>query len=236
MILTNSFGASPAKLNGYGLKEKTYEINKKAAAISKKAASDNVYVLGSMGPTGKMLMMGEISEEDMYNGYKEQAKGLEDGGADAILVETMTDLMEAKTAVKAAKENTELEIIATMTFEKTADGGYHTMMGITPTDAVNELIKAGADIIGANCGNGIEGMIGVVKEIRNVNKDIPVLIHANAGIPVYEDGKTVFPETPDEMATFVPDLLKAGANIIGGCCGTTPEHIRRIVSVVKKET
>lgn len=234
MILTNSFGASPSKLKGYGLEDKTFEINKKAAEISKKAAGNDVFVLGSIGPTGKMLMMGEISEEELYNGFKDQARGLEAGGADAILVETMTDLQEAVIAVKAAKENTSLEIIATMTFEQTAEGKYHTMMGIAPEEATNELVNAGADIIGANCGNGIKGMIPIVKEIRDVNPEIPVLIHANAGMPVYENGKTVFPETPDEMCKSIPELVESGANIIGGCCGTTPDHIRKMVETLKK--
>ncbi|MFW5657570.1 MAG: homocysteine S-methyltransferase family protein, partial [Bacteroidota bacterium] len=108
------------------------------------------------------------------------------------------------------------------------------MMGAAPTDMVEAVVNAGADIIGANCGNGIEGMIHIVREIRKVNADIPVLIHANAGMPVYKDGETVFPETPEIMASFVEDILKAGANIIGGCCGTTPEHIRMIARAVKK--
>ncbi|NBC83468.1 MAG: methionine synthase [Bacteroidetes bacterium] len=228
LILTNSFGANPAKLKGYNLQDKTYEINYQAAKISRRAAGDNVFVLGSIGPTGKMLMMEEITEEEMYEGFKTQAKGLVDGGANAILIETMSDLEEAKIALNAAKQNTSVEVIVTMTFEKSVDDNYHTMMGITPTDATHTLMNEGVDIIGANCGNGIEGMIGIVKEIRSVAKDIPVLIHANAGIPEYRDGRTVFPESPEEMAGYVTRLVDAGANIVGGCCGTTPEHIRHI--------
>lgn len=233
LILTNSFGASPAKLEGYGLQDQTYEINRKAGEISRRAAADNVFVMGSMGPTGKMLMMGEITEEQMYEGFKQQAKGLADGGANAILIETMSDLDEVKIAVKAAKENTPIEVIVTMTFEKSVDGSFHTMMGITPTDATKALVEAKVDIIGANCGNGIEGMIGVVKEIRSVAPEIPILIHANAGIPVYQDGQTVFPESPEEMAMYAPKLVEAGANIIGGCCGTTPEHIRMLIDKIR---
>jgi 5-methyltetrahydrofolate--homocysteine methyltransferase len=107
------------------------------------------------------------------------------------------------------------------------------MMGTTPTEATGRLIETGADIVGANCGNGIQGMIGVVKEIRIVSKYIPILIHANAGIPVYQDGKSIFPETPEEMASYVPDLIEAGTNIVGGCCGTTPDHIRKIVANIR---
>jgi 5-methyltetrahydrofolate--homocysteine methyltransferase len=106
-------------------------------------------------------------------------------------------------------------------------------MGVSPAEMVPVMKEAGADIIGANCGNGIEGMIDIVREIRAVDREIPVLIHANAGLPRYEEGKTVFPESPEEMASFVPSLIGAGANIIGGCCGTTPEHIRLICEALK---
>ena len=121
-----------------------------------------------------------------------------------------------------------------MTFEKSAEHTYHTMMGITPSQMVEALATTGVDIIGANCGNGITDMIGIVEEIRSVNKTIPILIHANAGLPLYKDGQTIFPESPEDMALTVSKLVSAGANIIGGCCGTTPEHIRQISNTVKK--
>ncbi len=235
MILTNSFGGSRYKLEKYGLENKVSEINRKAAEISKSAVSGQ-FVFGSVGPTGKILMMGETTEDELYEVFKEQTVALADGGADAILIETMSDLEEAKIAVKAAKENTQCEIICTMTFEKTVDGAFKSMMGVSPLQMVDEIIPAGADIIGANCGNGTEGMISIVKEIRSVNTDIPVLIHANAGMPVYEDGKTVFPETPEEMASYLEEIKEAGANIFGGCCGTTPEHIAKLKEKLKKIT
>ena len=108
------------------------------------------------------------------------------------------------------------------------------MMGVSPGQMVEEITKAGATIIGANCGNGVARMIDIVESIRQVNKTVPVLIHANAGMPIYEHGDTIFPETPEQMAGFVNRLLDAGANIIGGCCGTTPQHIRRIAEIVKQ--
>jgi len=231
MIETNSFGGSKFKLEKYGLGDKVFELNKAAAEISRKAAGDK-FVLGSIGPTGKILIMGEVTEEELYDAFKEQAKGLEAGGADAIMIETMTDLDEARLAIKAAKENTKCEVFCTMTFEKTVDGEFRSMMGVAPTDMVNTIIDAGADLIGANCGSGIANMIGIVEEIRKANTDIPILIHANAGMPVYKDGETVFPETPDEMAQLVPKIIAAGANVVGGCCGTTPEHISRVREVV----
>lgn len=233
LVKTNSFGGNRFKLEQYDLGDKTSRINRKSAEISRKAAGSEVLVLGSIGPTGKMLITGEVTEEDLYEAFKQQAVALAEAGADVILVETMSDLEEARIAVQAARDNTDREIACTMTFEKTVEGNYKTMMGIAPAQMFPVLTDAGASFIGSNCGNGIERMVEVVKEIRAVDKDIPVIVHANAGMPEYVQGKTIFPETPEEMASYVPQLVEAGANIIGGCCGTTPEHIRKIGEKLK---
>ena len=233
LVKTNSFGGSRYKLEQYGLGERTSEINRRAGEISRRAAGPDILVMGSIGPTGKMLITGEVNEEGLYEAFKQQATALEEGGVDVILVETMSDLEEARLAVQAASANTECEIACTMTFEKTTDGDYKTMMGIAPADMFPTLIDAGASFIGTNCGNGMERMIEVVREIRAVNTELPVVVHANAGMPVYEEGKTIFPETPDDMASYVPQLVEAGANVIGGCCGTIPEHIRKIGEKLK---
>lgn len=228
IIETNSFGGNRLKLSQYGLGDLVSEINHAAASISREAAGRDKYVAGSVGPTGKMLLMGDVTEEELYDGFREQTIALEKGGADIIIVETMSAVDEASLAVKAAREHTCCTIIITMTFSKDPKGNFYTMMGVSPEEMVISMKEAGAHIIGSNCGNGIIDMIDIVKAIRVIDKNIPVMIQANAGIPEYIDGKTVYRESPEMMASFVPQLIEAGVNIIGGCCGTTPEHIRQI--------
>ncbi len=228
MIESNSFGGSSFKLEHYGLAEKAAEINEAAARISRKAAGSSNWVIASVGPTGKILMMGDVSEEELYASFKEQMLALEKGGADAVCIETMSAIDEAVIAIKAARDNCNCEVICTFTFEKTVSGDYRTMMGVSPSEAALAAIEAGAHIVGTNCGNGIRGMIDIVKEIRNAAPRAPILVHANAGLPKNVGGIDIFPESPEEMASMVPELAKAGASVIGGCCGTSPEHIKAI--------
>ncbi len=234
MVESNSFGGNKFKLEHYGLDGRVSEINESSARASREGVGPDKWVIASIGPTGKMLVIEEVTEEELYDCFRDQAVALEKGGADAVCIETMSDIGEAVQAIKAAKENTKMEVICTFTFEKTKQGTYKTMMGAGPVDAIEAAIEAGADIVGANCGNGIERMIEIVKEIRAAQPDIPILVHANAGLPENVNGVDVFPETPEMMAANVKELIEAGANIIGGCCGTTPAHIAAMKEASRK--
>lgn len=234
MVKTNSFGGTAFKLEFFGLADKVDEINEAAAAISREAAGPGKHVIASMGPTGKMLLMGDITEEQMKSAFVNQAVALEKGGADAACIETMSDITEACLAIQAVKENTNLEIICTFTFEKTSGGEYRTMMGISPAEMARKCISTGANIIGSNCGNGFEQMPEIVAQIRMAAPDTPIIVHANAGLPVNRNGIIIFPDTPEMAAKQIPAIIKAGANIIGGCCGTTPEHIKAIAEAIRK--
>lgn len=232
MVETDSFGGTRYKLDYYHLEDRVSEINQAAARASRKAAGEDKWVIASIGPTGKMLITEDVTEQEMYDAFKEQAIALEKGGADALCIETMSDIEEAGLAIKAAKENTKCEIICTFTFERTVHGDYRTMMGVTPTQAANAAVEAGADIIGPNCGNGMERMVEIVKEMRAAQPKAPILVHGNAGLPVNQNGVDVFPDSPERMAELTPAVIAAGANIVGGCCGTTPDHIKAIKEAV----
>jgi len=235
IILTNTFGGSPPKLAKAGLHERCDELNRLGAELSKEAAGggDGALVIASVGPTGELLEpLGTLTEEDAVSFFARQMCALAQGGADGVVIETFIDLAEAKAALRAAKEATDLPTVVSMTFEKGA-AGYATVMGVTPERAAEELTAAGADAVGSNCGSGIDNMVDVAQLLRPAT-DLPVWIKPNAGMPELVDGRTVFRQTPEEMVARVADLVAAGASIIGGCCGTTPEHIRAVVAEVRR--
>ena len=233
IILTNTFGGSLFKLVNYNIQHKIKEINRIGVALSKEAAKGNAIIAASVGPTGKFLQpLGEVSEEEMFNAFCEQISAQVEGGADAILIETMSDLGEASLAIKAAKEVSTLPIITTMTFEK-GKHGYRTMMGVSIEQAVETLSKTGADILGTNCGNGIEQMCEIITQMRQYTSKF-LIAQPNAGLPKLRNNKTEFDQTPEDMAQYIPNLINAGANIVGGCCGTTPEHIKAMATQIEK--
>ena len=231
MVLTNSFGANRFMLKKYGHEGKVAEFNRLAAQYARSQAGPGQFVVGSVGPTGEFLEpLGPVSREEMLDAFTEQVVALEEGGADAVVIETMSAVEEAALAVEAAKSHTKLAVMATMVFDR-GPRGFFTMMGVTPERAVKEMAAAGADVTGANCGNGIDVMVELAREMREAT-DGPLLIHSNAGIPAYQGGLIVYPESPEYMAERFKALADLGINILGGCCGTGPDHVRALVAAV----
>lgn len=225
IVETNTFGGSRYKLAHYGLADKATEINRAGAALAREVAGDTQYVMASMGPTGLFMEpYGDETEASFFEAFAEQARAFEAGGADAVIVETMMAIEECCVAVRAVRECTGLTCLASLTFDPQPDGGFASMMGVTPEQFAEQAAAAGAHIIGVNCGTGPEHMVEVVKRLRTVS-DLPIIAMPNAGMPELVNGETVFPASPDEMAAYVERLASAGASIIGGCCGTTPAHI-----------
>ena len=215
----------------YGYGERVVEFNRLAAEHARSQAPEGRFVVGSVGPTGEFLEpLGPVSENEMYRAFVEQVKALEEGGADGVVVETMTAVEEAALAVRAARENTSLVVMATMVFDK-GPRGFFTMMGVTPEQAVHAMQDAGAHVVGSNCGNGIDNMVDIARRMRAETSGF-LLIHSNAGIPAMREGKIIYPESPAYMAERFRELAELGVNIIGGCCGTGAEHIRAIAAAV----
>lgn len=228
IVQTNTFGGSPVKLAGFGLAAQAERINRSAVACVRSAVGDRAYVSGSCGPSGEMLKpYGSADEEALSGSFKEQLSALIDAGVDLVCVETMTDLREASLAIRAAKSiSPSTPVMATMTFDR-IPRGYYTIMGVSIDKAVEGLTGAGADIIGSNCGHGVDNMIEIARQIRMIS-DKPIAIQSNAGLPVQQGERVVYPESPAYFGDRTAELIAAGVSIIGGCCGTTPEHIRAI--------
>ena len=232
MVETNSFGGSRYMLKKYNFGDRVEQFNRMAAEHARFSAPPGRFVLGSIGPTGEFLEPnGTATEQEMYDVFAEQARGLADGGVDAFCIETMSDMGEMSLAIRAAKETTQLPVLATLTFDK-GPRGYFTMFGITPAGAAEQLGAAGADVVGSNCGIAIEQMIEIIAQMRQAT-DKPILTHVNAGIPKIESGQIVYPDDPQRMAALYPKLVEAGANIVGGCCGTGPDHVRAFIQAVR---
>ena len=232
MVLTNSFGGSKFMTKKYGFEHRVAEFNRLAAEHARSVAPPGAFVVGSVGPTGEFLEpLGPVTSLEMYDAFVEQITALAEGGADAVVIETMTAIEEATLAVRAAKESTDLIVMSTMVYDP-GPRSFFTMMGVAPEDGVKKLRAAGADVVGTNCGNGIERMIEIARLMRAVD-DGYMLIHPNAGIPAIVDMEIVYPETPEFMAEHFKTLQGLGINILGGCCGTGPDHIKSLVTAVK---
>ena len=236
IVQTNTFGGSPLKLASYHLESRTKEINRSAVSCVKTAVAGRAYISGSCGPSGEMLTpYGTIEEDTMSKSFTEQLAVLIDAGVDLVCVETMTDLREARLAIMAAKSlSPSMPVMATMTFDKIPKG-YYTIMGVDIDQAVAGLSEAGADIIGSNCGHGIETMIEIARQIRKISRK-PIIIQSNAGLPAQVSDEVVYPESPSYFAEKSLELIEAGVSIIGGCCGTTPEHVGAVRKAVDTAT
>ena len=230
IILTNTFGANRVRLAETGRAAEASAINQAGVEISKRAATGKADVFASIGPSGKLLMTGEVTEDDLRAAFTEQAAALAAAGADAIVVETMSDLEEAKLALAAAL-STGLPVVACMVFDTGKDKD-RTMMGSTPEQVAKALTEAGADVIGANCGQGIAGFAPIARRLRAAT-DRPVWLKPNAGLPQFVDGCATYTTTPEEFVAHVPELLRAGASFIGGCCGTKPAFIRAVARALR---
>lgn len=231
VILTNTFGSNRLRLQEAGLADQLAGINRAGVQLSRHAGNGQLRVFASIGPSGKMLVNGEVSEEELKSAYREQAIALAEAGADALVIETMSDVAEAVIAVAAARD-TGLPIVASMVFDSGKDKD-RTMMGTTPEQAAHALSRAGADVIGANCGQGVAGFVSICRRLKSAT-DRPIWIKANAGLPRIEGGMAVYETTAQDFASFGPALAEAGASFIGGCCGTSPDFIAALKATVEK--
>jgi 5-methyltetrahydrofolate--homocysteine methyltransferase len=232
VILTNTFSANRAVLEGHGAAARVAELNRAGAAISKSAAQGRAYVFASVGPSGKIVSMGELDPSDAEEIYAEQARALADGGADALCVETQSDMPEALAALRGCLRACALPVGVTFTFDSGKDKD-RTMMGVTIEQAYAMAEANGASFVGANCGLGIEGYIPVAKRFVACGTDLPIWIKGNAGKPEPgPDGKTVYKATPDVYAQAVRPLLDIGVRFMGGCCGSSPDHIRAMAGAL----
>ncbi len=234
IILTNTFGGTRINLNRYDLGGQTVAINRAGVALSKEAAGHQAFVFASMGPIGEWLEpVGDLEEEAATEAFSEQATALLEGGADGIVIETMSDPREALLAVKAVKKiRPDCPLVCSMTYD-IREGQIRTITGATPAQVVALLEPAGCDLIGANCGMGIEAMCAIQLAYRAVTR-LPLWAKPNAGLPVEEKGKISYRETPDHMAARLHCLIEAGASFIGGCCGTTPAHIQAFGKILEQ--
>lgn len=234
-ILTNTFGATRPRLAEYGLEDEVDSINEAACKLAVDAAREHdALVLGDIGPSGRVLIrLGDKEQQGLDAAFRQQTGALVRGGVDALIIETMTSVAEMIVAVRAVKEVTDLPLIACYSFDR-GPQGYRTMMGQDIAECMKALEDGGVDVVGTNCALGIDDVVEVVREIHSVCS-LPIIAMPNAGLPEIENGQIVYKQKPHEMAEKTPDLIMAGARIVGGCCGTTPEFIRMMKDYIDFE-
>jgi 5-methyltetrahydrofolate--homocysteine methyltransferase len=236
LVTTDTFGGTSFRLALHGLEAQRERVNRQAVEAVRRAVAGRALVSASIGPTGRLLEpFGDTSPEAVYDAFVEQAGVLAEAGADLFCVETMSDLTEATRAVRAVKAAASgLPVVATMTFEKNPRG-YFTVMGVSVERAVAGLCEAGADVVGSNCGTGAEDMLGIARELVRFSR-VPVAVQPNAGLPETRGATVVYRETPEALARRVPEFLELGVRLVGGCCGTTPDHVRAVRAAVEAWT
>lgn len=233
VVLTNTFGGSSLKLAAYKHGNSVEEYNQNAVKAARDVCPENGYVAGDIGPSGAFLPpVGDITIIDFESNYLEQTQILADAGVDLFFIETMVDLKEAEAAVKAAKSVSKLPIFVSMTYKKTKRG-FFTIMGNSLEQCVDSLQKLGADAIGANCTIGSDEMIELIQELNQLT-ELPIIAKPNAGQPQLIKGETVYPTTPKDFAKDISKIVKNQAKVVGGCCGTDPEYIKKIVQIIKR--
>jgi 5-methyltetrahydrofolate--homocysteine methyltransferase len=239
-VLTNTFGANRCALARHGCAEKTFEINKAGAEVARRAAGEDRYVLGDIGPTGDFLEpLGSLRAEHVKEVFTEQVDGLRQGGVDGFIIETMTALDELEIAIDAAKAaGGGLPVFASMSFDKVG-AGFRTMMGVDVLAAVSKMLSLGVDAVGYNCGTAALGEYvdlsrAYVDAVRSSGRETPVFAEPNAGKPALVDGQAVYQVLPEEFAAACQKIVDAGIRILGGCCGTGPQHIRAMAQTLKQ--
>jgi 5-methyltetrahydrofolate--homocysteine methyltransferase len=237
IVETNTFGGTRLKLVEYEIGDRTRELNAKGARLARAAAPPTGYVAGSIGPTSRLpldyALDAGVTDEEYEDTFREQAAALAEGGVDLFAVETMMFPQECTAAIRACKAVTDLPVMATMFFQyEEMHERDRTMWGESPAEVAKNLLAAGADVVGMNCGRGPDRAIVIIREMRAVT-DAPLVAYPNAGLPVTTGDTVTYELGPDEMALDYPALLDAGCNIVGACCGSNPEHIRRIADVVR---
>ena len=235
LLITNSFGANRWVLGRYGLADRVEEVNREAAVVARRAAGDAAMVLGDIGPFGGFLRpLGDVDPSDLEAAFTRQAAALLEGGADGVIIETMSALEEVTVAVRAARRAGARLVVASLAFDRLPNGRLRTMMGVSPEQAAAALVAEGADVLGANCGTRMStaDFVGVVAAFRGAARH-PVMVQANAGSPELVDGRAVYHLSPEDFAAGMREVLVAGAAIVGGCCGTMPAHIAALASAAR---